>query len=74
MHHRGRLGIHGNADTPGGLRFTDHRGREIATNRLIRPPNSPPPTPPGTYRHPPGERLHLDHLHIHRPRPPTTDS
>lgn len=58
MHHRGRLGITGNADDPDGLEFTDHRGRPIGVNQLIRPPTGPPPPPPtGRYQHPLGERL-----------------
>ncbi len=68
MHHRGRLGIRGDADTPGGLFFTDHRGREIGTNRLIRPPTGPPPRPAGSYRHPIGEPLHTRWITFHQPR------
>jgi hypothetical protein len=68
MHHRGHLGITGNADDPDGITFTDTHGRPIATNRLIRPPTGPPPT--GTYTHPLGERLHLRWVHFNPPPTP----
>ncbi len=38
MHHKGELGIHGNADTPDGIQFTDATGRPV--------PQSHPPDPP----------------------------
>lgn len=67
MHHRGRLGITGNAEVPDELEFTDGNGRPIATNRLIRPPTGPPPPPTSTYRHPLGERLDLRWIYFHPP-------
>jgi hypothetical protein len=62
LHHRGRLGISGNADAADGdadaVVFTDHSGRPIRPSgaRPI-PPAGPPPPPTGVYRHPTGERL-----------------
>ena len=64
LHHRGLLGICGNADQPGELVFTDVRGRVLRAN-------APPVAPhgalrsaarlldiePSTYCHPTGERL-----------------
>lgn len=67
MHHRNRLGISGDADADGGLVFTDHRGRPIGVNQLIRPPTGPPPKPAGRYRHPLGERLDLRWIYFNPP-------
>jgi len=58
-HHRGELGISGNADDPDGIVFTNAQGRPIRPNQLIRPPTGPPPPPTSHYQHPIGERLHL---------------
>lgn len=69
-HHLGRLRIHGtNADDPDGITFTDHRGRLLGAVSRPRPPTDSDPPPPGTdpYRHPLGERLHLDNI---SPQPP----
>ena len=58
LHHRGELGIAGNADEPGGMRFTHRHGRPIdRSGARPTPPGAPPPTPRGVYRHPVGERL-----------------
>ena len=58
LHHRGRLGISGNADVPGGVVFTDERGRPIAGSGATPiPPSGPPPPPIGRYEHPLGERI-----------------
>jgi hypothetical protein len=58
MHHRGELGITGNADTPDGVTFTNRHGRVLATTGARpQPPGAPPPSPTGTYQHPLGERL-----------------
>jgi hypothetical protein len=58
LHHRGRLGISGNADVPGGVVFTDHRGRPIAGSGATPiPPSGPPPPTIGRYEHPLGERI-----------------
>ena len=58
MHHRGELGIAGDADQPDGVTFTSRSGRVIAASGA-RPtrPGAPPPPPGGRYRHPLGERL-----------------
>ena len=62
MHHLGQLGITGNGDDPGGMVFTDVRGRRLHdTGR---------PAPPGQLRisgrwaHPLGERLDSRWVHF----------
>ena len=45
MHHRGELGVVGNADNPDGITFTNRHGRVIGTTGAR-------PSPPG-HRHPP---------------------
>jgi hypothetical protein len=54
-HHRGLLGIEGNADAPEGLVFTDQRGRRLTGSGLPAPPDKSPPT--GAWAHPLGERM-----------------
>jgi hypothetical protein len=50
LHHRGGLGIEGDADDPGGMTFTDERGRRLnGRGYPILPTKAPPPghwTPP----------------------------
>ena len=67
LHHRGLLGITGNADSPDGLTFADARGRPLV--------GAPPPLPPppgahqevtGTWTHPTGERLQSKWIHFNR--------
>jgi len=61
MHHRGRLGIDGNADQPDGITFISSRGRVLRrTGAAPNPPGGPPAPPPAPYQHPVGERLQLD--------------
>jgi hypothetical protein len=67
MHHRGQLGITGNAETPGGLTFTDHRGREMLPASSASPPTGPPPRPAGRYQHASGESLQPWSVHFNRP-------
>jgi len=56
LHHRGQLGIDGNADDPDGITFTDARGRTLdACGRPVPPGTSPPP--PGNWVPPSGEPL-----------------
>lgn len=69
LHHRGLLGISGDAEQPAALTFTDRHGHPMEPNRLIRPPNGPPPTPDGEYRHPLGERLQTKWIDFYRPGP-----
>jgi hypothetical protein len=52
LHHRGRLGISGNADDFDGLVFTDEHGHRIAGSGSPTLPTGPPPTPEVTYRPP----------------------
>jgi len=65
LHHRGRLGITGNADLPNGVDFTDRYGT-VMTESGARPwpPGAPPPPIEGTYEHPIGERLDVRWLHF----------
>jgi hypothetical protein len=70
MHHRGELGISGNADLPGGLTFTTRDGRPIPlSGARPQPPGAPPPSPVSRYEHPLGERLDLDQVYFREPRP-----
>ena len=74
LHHRGQLGISGDADDPDGLVFTDSRGR-----RLTGCGRPAPPGPelgaaaerlrlqPATYVHPPGERLDTRWVYFNEP-------
>ncbi len=55
QHHRGQLGISGDADDPHGITFTDARGRPLAPVGLPTPPTEPAPT--GNWVHPAGERF-----------------
>ena len=64
LHHRGGLGIEGDADDPDGLVFTDARGRPLAASGRPSPPHGPPQAaarrlgiPTNPYDHPTGERL-----------------
>ena len=56
-HHRGQLGITGNADDPNGLTFTDRHGLVLDPAGQPIPPTRPPPAPSKPYEHPTGERL-----------------
>lgn len=69
LHHRGDLGIHGNADDPDGVVFTNRHGRVIAsTGARPVPPGAPPSPPTGEYRHPLGERVDAWSLEFTEPR------
>ena len=58
LHHRGQLGISGDADQPDGLTFTDAHGNVIdPATRPIKPTGPPPRVPTKPYEHPLGERL-----------------
>jgi 5-methylcytosine-specific restriction endonuclease McrA len=57
QHHKGLIGIAGNADTPLGLVFTDRWGDLLKPVATPRPPTGPPPRPATPYKHPLGERL-----------------
>ena len=56
LHHRGGLGITGNADEPDGVVFTDARGRRLASCGRPVPPGDNP-LAAGNYTHPSGEGL-----------------
>ena len=66
QHHLGLLQITGNPDLPpddpGGLRFTDARGRPIGPAAGPRPPTELPDCAP--YRHPTGEPLETRWLYL----------
>jgi hypothetical protein len=69
LHHRDELGIHGNADEPDGVVFTNRHGRVIAsTGARPTPPGAPPSPPSGEYRHPLGERVDTWSLEFTEPR------
>ncbi|CAN5776723.1 hypothetical protein BH24ACT6_BH24ACT6_06940 [soil metagenome] len=78
LHHRGKLGITGNADlTPGTRRavvFTDARGRCIEPGATPVAPGGPPPEPSGTWQHPLGERLQHWAVYFNPPRPTHADT
>jgi hypothetical protein len=57
LHHKGMLGIRGNADEPDGLTSTDAHGRVIDPAAHPTKPTGPPPAPAAPYRHPIGEPL-----------------
>ena len=64
LHHRGGLGIRGDADDPDGLVFTDARGRPLRPNAPPAPPRrslaaavAELDLPRGGWSHPTGERL-----------------
>ena len=70
MHHRGELGITGNADDPNGLTYTDANGRPIrnsgaAPDAGLDPGPMCPPL--RTYRAPLGERLETRWLYFNPP-------
>jgi len=56
LHHRGRLGIEGDADEPDGMVFTDDRGRRLDACGHPVPPGTTTP-PPGNWIPPTGEPL-----------------
>ena len=63
MHHRGRLGMAGDADDPDGVVFTDERGRILAGCGRPSPPGDRP-WPQGAWVHPSGERLEAFAVHF----------
>jgi hypothetical protein len=68
MHHRGELGITGNADHTDGVTFTNRHGRPLdTTGARPQPPGAPPTTPDGVYEHPLGERLDPRWLYFNPP-------
>ncbi|MDQ6696884.1 MAG: HNH endonuclease, partial [Actinomycetota bacterium] len=67
LHHRGGLGIAGNADDPDGLEFTDANGRRMRTGPRPRPLGRARRRL-GHWRHPTGE--HLDRKCIWFREPP----
>jgi len=68
LHHRGQLGITGNADNPDSLRITDTHGRPVQRPQP-HPPDTLPNPPPDRYRHPLGERLDTSALAFIFPQP-----
>ncbi len=67
MHHKGELGISGNADD-GTIAFTDRNGNPLRpTGAKPKPPGAPPPPAPSRYAHPLGERLDTQDLHFREP-------
>ena len=71
LHHRGRVGITGNADDPNGLIFTDAQGRLLPAAGTPKRPAEPPPRPERSYHHPLGERLEYWAVHFNKPEADT---
>ena len=69
-HHKGQLGITGNADDPNGLTFTDGHGNVIDPAARPIKPTGPPPNPKRPYEHPIGERLYKRELFFADPPVP----
>ena len=74
LHHRGGLGIRGNADEPDGVEFTDHRGRRLGTHGRPVPPRTSLAQathalglPEPNWVHPSGERLDPRDVHFDEP-------
>jgi len=68
MHHRGRLGIEGDADEPDGLEFRNEHGRIITPSGAF--PNlstGPPRRPDEPYEHPDGGRLDKRFIYFQPP-------
>ena len=65
LHHRGGLGIAGNADEPDGVVFNDARGRPLAASGRPVPPKEWEPA--GNWVHPTGERLDMHWVHFKPP-------
>ncbi len=62
LHHRGGLGIAGNADDPEGMVFTDPRDRRLTGAGRPAPPGELAIA--GTWAHPSGERLDPRWVHF----------
>jgi len=78
LHHRGHLGITGNADEIDGVTFTDRHGRDLFDwVARPRPPDRPPPPIDGVFEHPLGERLDGRFLYFNddprRPEPTSSN-
>jgi hypothetical protein len=56
-HHRGEIGIAGNADEFDGVEFTDHTGARIPGSGRPAPPGAPLPDPPTRYDAPLNGRI-----------------
>ncbi len=73
LHHRGLLGITGNADTPNAIIFTDQHGRTIAPAGTPAPPGNlhhhKPPPKPGT----PGSPTSTASANASKPNGSTSD-
>jgi hypothetical protein len=68
LHHKGKLGITGNADQVGGVKFTNEHGNPIAqTGAKPEPPPGQPPAPKGEYEHPYGEPIQTRWFHLNLP-------
>lgn len=68
MHHRGRLGVAGNADIADGLIITNEHGIDMHHDGLRpEPVTGPPPAPAGEYQPPRCERLDMDYVSFIHP-------
>ncbi|MEJ7720786.1 MAG: HNH endonuclease [Ilumatobacteraceae bacterium] len=73
LHHRGKLGITGNADLTLGtrVRSCSPTHEDDVSSRRHQSPGGPPPEPSGTWRHPLGERLQHWAVYFNPPDPRT---
>jgi hypothetical protein len=67
LHHQGRLGVTGDADRPGGVRFSVDGDQLTDNGARPEPPGAAPSPPIGTYRHPEGGRLHTRWVYFNPP-------
>lgn len=72
-HHRGEFLICGNADTRGGVTFTNIRGHRIGPLAPRAPEAVPGPRANLTYQHPIGEPIQSKWVHFRRPDEPKPD-
>lgn len=75
MHHKGHLGISGNADDPDGVVFTDQNGRSMNGVARARPPTPADMPTVQPYACPLGERLPADCVYFTPgPKPPPAET
>ncbi len=70
LHHLGQLGIAGDADEPGGMEFSDSKGRRLTGCGRPAPPGPDGPNVSGNWSHPSGERLYSRWVHFKEPARP----
>ncbi len=73
LHHKGLLGITGNADDPNGVVFTDAAGNRMTGATRARPPKASDMPTVAAYQGPTGERLDRDAVFFTPTRPTAAD-